>query len=74
MQIVGEDVVGVYCSNEAVNRKAHLHGEEPGGEVAEVAAGHRENKRAPVGRQAGGGVEVVEGLGQEAGDVDGVGR
>ena len=76
LQVVEEYIVPVVRRDEAVNGKAHPLSHEGGADIAEVSAGHADDQAVgltPAGelRVA---VEVIEGLRQEAGDVDAVGR
>ncbi len=76
LQILEKDVVPVVCRDEAVDGKAHPRGHESGAQVPEVPAGNAYDQ--PVGLAQAGelriAVEIVEGLRQEAGDIDAVGR
>ena len=76
LQVLEEDVVPVVRRDETVDGKAHPRGHEGGAQVAEVSAGDADDE--PVGlaqaRELRIAVEIVEGLRQEAGDIDAVGR
>ena len=76
LQVIEKYVVPVVRRDEAVNGKAHARGHEGGAQVAEVPAGDAHDQA--VGQAQAGqlriAVEIVEGLRQEAGDVDAVGR
>ncbi len=63
-----EDVVAVGPDHELIDGQAHLLGDPPGEDVAEVARRHRE--RAPTQPSDGG--DVVDDLGHHPGPVDGV--
>ncbi|VVB62996.1 Uncharacterised protein [uncultured archaeon] len=69
-----ELVILVGRRHEPVHWKAHLESDEAAHEVAEVAAGHGEDRGLALGRCARVGEEVVDCLGQQPADVDGVGR
>ena len=71
----GEELVqhGVLVGgqHEPVDRDAHLAGHVPGADVAEVARGHRERDRLVVGiGDPQPGRDVVDHLGEQAGEVD----
>ncbi len=55
------------------DRQAELHGEQAGGEVSEISGGNDESGKRAFGELSGT-MDVVERLGYEAGEVDGVCR
>ena len=75
-EVFVKGVVGVVGGDEAVDRQPHASGEQPCGEVAEVAAryAHHDRRGYALCAQLRIGVEEIEGLGQEPRHVDRVGR
>ena len=76
VEVVQEDVVAVVGGDEVRHGQPHTVRDESGGKVTEVAAGHTHDETLGTADAVhlGVGVEVIEGLRQEARDVDGVGR
>ena len=76
VQVIGDGVVGVGGRHEGLHRQAHRPRQQAGAEVAEVAAGDGDHRRLgdPPAAELRHRLGVVEGLRQEAGDVDRVRR
>ena len=71
-QILRDDIVGVGSGDETSHRQTDALGEDPGGEVAEIAAGHSDDQRdGGHGKLAVGG-DVIEHLREQATDIDGI--
>ena len=76
---VGKDIVAIGGADQAAYGQAHALGKIPGQDVAEVAGGDTEMDRlaypdAATADQVGVGLEIVDDLGGQAADIDGVGR
>ena len=73
-QIGGDDVVGIAGGDEVTDGEAGAVGEEAGADIAEVAAGYADHRRSGFVGPLLGRKEIIELLGEPAGDVDGVRR
>ncbi len=65
-----QDVVDIGGDGEPVDRQAHALGDIAGEHVAEIAGGHREGDLAMRRAERHGGDEIVDDLGDDAGEVD----
>ena len=76
LQVLEEDVVPIVRRDETVDGKAHPRGHEGGAQVAQIPAGDADDQSVGLAqaRELRIAVEIVEGLRQEAGDIDAVGR
>ena len=70
----GELIVLIGRHHELLHGKAHLLGQKSAHEVSEVTAGHREDDLLALWGDARVSIEVIDGLGQQSADVDGIGR
>ena len=68
-----EFIVLIGRHHELLHGKAHLQGQKAAHEVSEVAAGHREDNLLALRCHARVGIEVIDCLGQQSADIDGIG-
>ncbi len=76
LEVVEEHVVAVVGCDEMFHRQSHPVGKKSGGDVPEVPAGNGNDKAVRLSHavELGIGVEIVERLREETGNIDGVGR